>query len=68
MAATATGKYANLYTRTGGNDSVNTAVEVPDATADLTAFRALAAAMAGAGKIGVQIDGVTYAIPVLTDA
>ena len=68
MAATATGKYANVYTRTGGNDSVNLATETPDATADVTAFRALDASMAGAGQIGIQIDGVTYAIPLLTNA
>lgn len=68
MAATDTGKYANIYTRTGGNDSVNVEVSTPDATADLTAFRAIAASMAGAGKIGVQINGTTYVIPLLTNA
>ena len=67
MAATVTGKYANVYTRTGGNDSVNLATETPDGAADITAFRALAA-MAGAGTIGIQIEGVTYVIPVLTNA
>jgi hypothetical protein len=68
MAATVTGDYANVYTRTGGNDSVNMATETPDGTADLTAFRAVAVSMAGAGKIGIQIGGVNYVIPLLTDA
>tara|TARA_R110001592_G_scaffold50233_3_gene155636 strand:- start:1437 stop:1640 length:204 start_codon:yes stop_codon:yes gene_type:complete len=67
MAATVTGKYANVYTRTGGNDSVNLATETPDGAADITAFRALTA-MTGAGTIGIQIEGVTYVIPVLTNA
>lgn len=68
MAATATGKYANLYTRTGGQDSVNAEISTPDATADLTAFRAIAASMAGAGSIGIQVNGTTYVIPLLTNA
>lgn len=67
MAATVTGDYANVYTRTGGNDSVNMATETPDGAADLSAFRALTA-MTGAGKIGIQIGGVNYVIPLLTDA
>jgi hypothetical protein len=66
MAATVTGKYANVYTRTGGNDSVNMATETPDATADITAFRLLTS-MAGCGKIGIQIDGVNYAIAIFAD-
>ena len=68
MAATVTGKNANVYTRIGGVDGVNVAVETPDATADITAFRALAVGMAGAGVIGIQIEGVGYVIPVLTDS
>ena len=67
MAATVTGKNANAYTRIGGVDGVNVAVETPDAAADITAFRALTA-MTGAGVIGIQIDGVGYVIPVLTDS
>jgi len=67
MAATVTGKSANVYTRIGGVDGVNVAVETPDAAADITAFRLLAA-MSGCGVIGIQIDGTGYVIPVLTDS
>tara|TARA_R110000851_G_scaffold120189_3_gene248462 strand:+ start:6715 stop:6918 length:204 start_codon:yes stop_codon:yes gene_type:complete len=67
MAATVTGKYANVYTRTGGNDSVNLATETPGVDADITAFRALTD-MGNAGAIGIQLEGVTYVIPVLLNA
>ena len=67
MAATATGKYLNSYTRTGGNDSVNLEAFTPDATASLTNFQALTN-MTGAGSIGIEINGVGYRIPLLTDA
>lgn len=53
-----------------GNELVSpptSGVTIPGAAADMTAFRALTA-MTTAAALLIEIDGVDYAIPLLTNA
>ena len=68
MAATATGKYLNSYTRTGGDDSVNLEAFTPGPLATLTNFQAINANMADAGSIGIEVNGAKYRILLFVDA
>ena len=68
MAAVATGKYLNSYTRTGGEDSVNLEAFTPGPLATLTNFQAINANMADVGSIGIQVNGQGYRILLFEDA
>lgn len=67
MAAKTTSPNARVYNKIGDELLLATGVGLPDATADITAFRALAD-MTNAGALLFEIDGTDYVIPLLTNS
>ena len=61
------GKKLVVETSMSGEGSNKPAFLIPDGAATMTNMKALAS-MSGLGKLGLQIDGVNYALPVLLDA
>lgn len=69
MAAPTVELNARIYGKIGGEliSPPTSGVTIPGAAADMTAFRSLTA-MSTAAALLIEIDGVDYAIPLLTNA
>lgn len=67
MAAKVTSPNARIYTHIGTELLVASGTGIPDATASMTNFRALAN-MTNAGAVLLDVEGVDYVLPLLTNA